>query len=200
MWSWVLWVTKTTRWRDHNLPEGSQILQLGTCERSLQEIETFISGVEMDVLRTLCARLLEGQGGVSLARAMLNAVPKRQQPQPSPRSPDWCICGHCRSMPSPIANICCARRNCITLYDTFHLLCLHPTVLRVAIRNNCDWRADPVVYNHTNFRKAGYRHYVLWVYGRLGRGNRRVAPSCIVLRVRSRFPSSDGTYMGFKEV
>ena len=35
----------------------------------------------------------------------------------------------------------------------------------------------------TAFRKAAYRQYILWVYDYLGRGNRRVAPSCVILKI-----------------
>ena len=183
-----------------DLAEGTQARPTGSYEQGLQEIESFTEGLDTEALKTLCVRMLEGQGGVSLAKSLLDAMPEHHPQHPSPpNGPDWCVCGNCRPMPSPIENICCRRRNCITQYDVFHLICLHPVVLRVAVRNNCDWRADPVVYSHSNFRKAGYRQYILWVYGRLGRGNRRVAPSCVVLRIRARYPSSDGTYLGFRE-
>ena len=183
-----------------DLAEGTQARPTGSYEQGLQEIESFVGGLDTEALKTLCVRMLEGQGGVSLAKSLLDATPEQHPLHPSPTSgPDWCVCGNCRPMPSPTENICCRRRHCITQYDIFHLICLHPVVLRVAVRNNCDWRADPVVYSHTNFRKAGYRQYILWVYGRLGRGNRRVAPSCVVLRIRARYPSSDGTYLGCRD-
>lgn len=79
--------------------------------------------------------------------------------------------------------------------NIIQLIYLHPIVLRVAVCNDCDWRADPVIYSHSNFRKAAYRQYILRVYGRIGRGNRHVATSCVVNRISSCYPSSDGTYM-----
>ena len=182
------------------LAVGTNVQPIHSYEHHLQEIESFVGGLDMNSLQTLCVRMLEGQGGVSLAKSILDATPEQQPISSEPTSrPDWCVCGNCCPMPSPIENICCRRQNCITQYDVFRLICHHPVVLRVAVRNNCDWRADPVIYSHSNFRKAAYRQYILWVYGRLGRGNRRVAPSCVVRSIRSRYPSSDGTYMGFRE-
>ena len=187
--------------QEMGLAEGVTSQATHSYEQNLHQIESFVEGLDMGKLRMLCVRMLEGQGGVSLAKSILDITPEPQAPlPPSPSStPDWCTCGNCRPMPSPIENVCCRRRNCITQYDVFQLICLHPVVLRVAVRNSCDWRADPIVYSHSNFRKAAYRQYILWVYGHLGRGNRRVAPSCVVLRIRARYPSSDGTYLGFRE-
>ena len=179
---------------------GTGVQAVPSYEQNLQDIESYISGLDGNSVRTLCFRLLEGHGGVSLAKSILEATPEGPEPSIPNRSPDWCICGNCLPMPSPIENVCCRRRHCITRYDVFQLICLHPVVLRVAVRNNCDWRADPIIYSHSNFRKAAYRQYILWVYGRLGRGNRRVAPSCVVCRIRSRYPSSYGTYLGFRDV
>jgi P2X purinoceptor 7 len=42
------------------------------------------------------------------------------------------------------------------------------------------------------------RQYILWRYKKLGRGNRRVCPSCVVLAIRQLYPAQDGIYMGFK--
>ena len=107
-----------------------------------------MEGLDVVKLRTLSVRMLEVQGGVSLARSMMDIVPKQQSPPPPPSTIDWCSCGNCCPMPSPIENVCC-RCNCITQYDVFQLICIHPVVLRVAVRNNCDWRADPVIYSHS---------------------------------------------------
>ena len=47
------------------------------------------------------------------------------------------------------------------------------------------------------FRHAAYRQYVLWVYRRLQRDNRRTVPACCVNVIRNKFPSADGHYTGF---
>ncbi|KAF0294184.1 hypothetical protein FJT64_008120 [Amphibalanus amphitrite] len=48
-------------------------------------------------------------------------------------------------------------------------------------------------------RFQAYRLYMVWRCGRLGRGNRQPVPSCVVVNIRKKWPSPDGTYVGFKE-
>ena len=48
------------------------------------------------------------------------------------------------------------------------------------------------------FHHAAYRHFIVWQHGQLGRGTRRVVPTCCVLRIRHRYPDALGHYVGFK--
>lgn len=188
-----------------NRPDGAIVTASATAtatptqriyQETTEEIQAYVAGLEPSDRDSLCVKLLENVGGTSHGKLLLEEGPP---PPPSDSMLGWCKCGKCRPMPSPIENVCCGRRICVTNYQAFHLACMNPNVLHIAIRNNADWRADPVVYNNTSFRKAAYRQYILWVYEHLGRGNRRVAPSCVVLHIRATYPSADGTYMGFRE-
>ena len=78
-------------------------------------------------------------------------------------------------------------------------ICVDHLVLTVAILNRVDITADPIDYSPSSYRKAAYRQYILWIHGYLGRGNRRVVPSCVVLAIRRWYPSPTGLYMGFRE-
>ena len=110
-------------------------------------------------------------------------MPDRPGP-PTPPVPEWCKCGHCRQMPRAIENICCKKKDCVTLTLRFYKLCLDPDILQLCILNRADIRNDPFDNSTRQFRKAAYRQFILDKYGYLGRGNRKVVPSCAVWKVR----------------
>ena len=114
-----------------------------------------------------------------------------------PTKPDWCTCGVCRPMPTEEENKCCGKIRCVTSFVTFQNTSTDRDVLVMAIRGRYD-RAEEPDYSTNSFRKAAYRQYILWRYKKLGRGNRRVCPSCVVLAIRQLYPAQDGIYMGFK--
>ena len=113
--------------------------------------------------------------------------------------PPWCICYNCRPMPLEVENKCCKQKKCITTSARFTKVCLDPDVLELCTRNMNDIRNDPEDNSTRAFRKAAYRQFVLARYGYLGKGNRRVCPSCVVLKIRQRYPSLTGVYMGYRE-
>ena len=119
---------------------------------------------------------------------------------PLPASlPDWCVCGHCRPMSQEVENKCCKQRRCITLSQRFAKLCLDPDVLELCVRNRADIRNDQEDNSTRAFRKAAYRQFILARHGHLGKGNRRACPSCAVWKIRERYPSVTGVYMGYRE-
>lgn len=42
-----------------------------------------------------------------------------------------------------------------------------------------------------------YRTFIAWIYGILGKGNRKVIPSCALNAVREVFPNPNARYVGF---
>lgn len=122
-------------------------------------------------------------------------------PDPGPSGASvvpWCKCRVCRIMPQEIENKCCGQRKCVTTHTRFAKLCLDPDVLQLAIRNRGDIRNDREDNSTRVFRKASYRQFVLDRYSYLGKGNRKVCPSCVVVTIRQHYPSQTGVYMGFR--
>ena len=114
-------------------------------------------------------------------------------------TPEWCKWRHCYIMPQEIENQCCEHRNCVTLSRRYRKLCLDAEFLQLSSRNVCDIRNDREDNSMRAFRRQAYRHYMLDTHGRLGKGRRRVAPSCVVTCIRQHYPSQTGVYMGFRQ-
>ncbi|XP_050401003.2 P2X purinoceptor 7-like [Patella vulgata] len=123
--------------------------------------------------------------------------PDNTDPGPSTciESADWCTCSHCREMPTDEEKLCCnmAPEFCISLRPELEQFCLEPGVLVIAnnIRNDIFVRdADDNL--NKQYRHAAYRQFIYWRFGRLGEGNRRVIPGCVVWRIREHYPSPFG--------
>lgn len=62
-------------------------------------------------------------------------------------------------------------------------------------------RGDPIEKDTSNrsYRYAAYKQFVWWVFQRLGKGNRRVLPSCVIWKIRNSFEEEDGVYSLYSE-
>ena len=138
-----------------------------------------------------------GRGSLDFAKKLAEEDPNDADP-PAEETPEWCKCRVCVPMPSEEENVCCKRRTCITSYTSFTNICLDKGILEVCIKARCDIHADEFNFSMESFRKAGYRQFALWRYGKLGRGNRKVIPAFTVRRIRAQYPALDGRYMGFR--
>ena len=167
-------------------------------------LQNFVHELSAETREELLVVLLsQGKGSLDFARNILRESGDEQyDPELSMRQedgqPEWCDCSHCVSMDNPEERKCCKLRNCITSYKLFENLCLDRNVLETAIKARCDIRADELDFGMNSYRKSAYRQYTLWRYGRLGKGNRRLCPACVVRMVRATYPSADGNYMGFR--
>ena len=96
-------------------------------------------------------------------------------------------------------NVCCHKSPCVTDIGWFNSVVLNRDVLSLAIEARSDLFADLPVYTPASYRKAAYRQFVLWKHDHLGRTNRCVVPSCVVLSIRRKYPAPDSHYIGFWE-
>lgn len=144
--------------------------------------------VLQDNPRNVAAHVMQ-ESSNSLARVSLTPVPT------------FCVCGQCTVMDKAVMNCCCNHLDCITSHPTFKDLCLRPSVLEVAgVLNYCDQFHDEPVIENNKMRNQAYRFFILWQFGRLGHGNRRCPPSCVISRIRWKFPAPDGQYTGYESV
>ena len=86
----------------------------------------------------------------------------------------------------------------ILVLQDFRVLILDPAVLGIArmYRQEIFALDDDNDYVKAN-RHTAYRQFVLWQHGRLGRGDRRVIPSCCVWGIRDKYPDPYNQYTGF---
>ena len=161
-----------------DLDEGTDVFAVGTSDEASEQQEDVAAGVDGSESGQ--------QQGASLTTQ-------------NEGIPEWCVCSNCRPMPQEIENKCCKLKKCITLSSRFAKVCLDTDVLELCIRNTSDIRNDREDTSSRAFRKAAYRQFILSLYGYLGKGNRRVCPSCVVLKIRQRYPSVTGVYMGYRE-
>jgi len=144
--------------------------------------------------------LSNGRGSLDYAKNLIAGGVSGPNPEGPPESelPEWCICGVCRHMPTPEEEKCCGKRVCVTSYELFNNICIDREVLTVAIRARCGIRVGEPHYASNSLRKAAYRQFILWRFGKLSRGNRKVCPACVVRVVRDAYPALDGQYLGFR--
>ncbi|XP_078585652.1 uncharacterized protein LOC144867496 [Branchiostoma floridae x Branchiostoma japonicum] len=119
----------------------------------------------------------------------------------SDNKPKWCSCGQCQKMLRGEERFCCGTDpvSCVSNLPDMEMYILDPGRLRLnrALRNDIlalkDDLQDPGSDNR-EFRRAAYRHFLLWQYGRLGEGGRVKIPSCCVSKIRKAFPDPYGQY------
>ena len=127
---------------------------------------------------------------------------------------NWCKCSSCKRELRGIDSLCCTEvaaineekfegKKCITEAEEFGLLCCNKAVLKNVLVGLHETRGDPLEKDseikNRSLRFAAYKQFIWWIFQQLGKGNRRVIPSCVVWHIRKRFPEADGQYVRFKE-
>lgn len=119
------------------------------------------------------------------AKQLVNSCedPEPDMPMDEDGTPDRCVCNVCVDMGNneeDEENKCCRNRSCVASYEMFRNIVLDKEVLTIGIRARCDIRAEDAEFEMNSYRKAVYRQYILYKYGKSGKGNRRVCPSCVI--------------------
>ncbi|XP_077318461.1 P2X purinoceptor 7-like [Lithobates pipiens] len=121
----------------------------------------------------------------------------------------WCHCECCIPMATQIESVCCREIHqvegcipeggkCITCADMFiSQIATQEHVQLTSLAMHLDELPVVDANNNRRLRKTAYRLFMAWIYGYLGKGNRRVIPSCAVKVVRDVFPDPNGSYVGF---
>ncbi|XP_066914774.1 P2X purinoceptor 7-like [Clytia hemisphaerica] len=124
---------------------------------------------------------------------------------------EWCSCGNCRIESESSDCKCCweveqlnarfVQENitCIRNFSSFNTLFLDKTMLEMMLRDKHFIRGDPIDDKLTNrsYRVAAYKQFNTWAFRvrQLGKRERRgPLPSCVVARIRKKFPETDGNY------
>ena len=108
---------------------------------------------------------------------------------------NWCICGKCRRMetedeskcyrePGEVPGEYFGEHECITNNENFQTVCLHNEVLKTTLFMFNNVIGDDINTSNRSMRYAGYRQYTWWVHNRLGKGVRKVIPSCAIWAIR----------------
>ena len=123
---------------------------------------------------------------------------------------DWCKCGSCRPMETEDESKCCrddeevplsyfGEHTCVTSHSNFLAVCLQEQVLKTTLYMLNNIRGDTINIRNSSMRYAGYRQYSWWVHNHLGKGVRKVIPSCAIWAIRDTYPEHSGYYVPYQE-
>lgn len=121
---------------------------------------------------------------------------------------EWCTCSKCQEEKREIDCLCCQevaalnskfdtdKIECVTELPEFATLCLTESVLKNVLVGLHVSRGDYLEEQYTNrsLRYASYKQFIWWIFKNLGKGNRRVIPSCVLWKIRNAFPELNGQY------
>lgn len=138
-------------------------------------------------------------------------VPLTDSTAEEPESIEWCNSSHCVFHPE-MESICCKNpmilpgekfqeANCIIETDAFKKVCLDRDVLQTATGSWQDLKGDNInLTNQTNknYRFIGYKQYIWWSFGYLGKRYRRPLPNCVIMEIQHVFPDPQNVYVPYK--
>lgn len=121
---------------------------------------------------------------------------------------NWCKCNHCKVMNTHEESLCCKDevpqeyfelKECIIENEDFKVVCLNEAVLKTTLNMLNNLRGNKIEYGNISLRYAAYRQFTWWIHNRLGKGVRRVIPSCAIWAIRETYPDQNNIYIPFQE-
>ncbi|OWF41326.1 uncharacterized protein LOC110462629 [Mizuhopecten yessoensis] len=113
--------------------------------------------------------------------------------------PKWCSCTQCVEMDNSSMEMCCAQKPCLSFHPMFRSVCLRPDHLLMGILDlglPAESFSELGNVSNAQYRRQAYRCFILWQWHNLGKGEIEVPkpPSCVVARIRWRYPSIDNHF------
>ena len=101
-------------------------------------------------------------GGMEMAKAILQMENNPPDVPLPANNLAWCICMRCRRMDATIENKYCRQRTCITLTASFDTISLDRDNLAFAIVNRSYFFSEDPEYTPASYQKAAYRQFTMW--------------------------------------
>jgi len=126
---------------------------------------------------------------------------------------NWCKCELCSYENREIDCLCCQEVDalnskfddenihCVTESTGFATLCTNKLVLANVLTGLHETKGDYLEKSWSNrsLRYAAYKQFIWWVFEYLGKGNRRVIPSCALWKIRGLYPEPNNDYVLYSE-
>ena len=129
------------------------------------------------LVKKLCTRLLNGHGGVGLGKSLLTSEDGERGGDNVVTQVEALLVGvYVESVAKWIGAYRMWLLQQKKLYyqvRRFFHACIDHFQLTIAILDRSDIRAGPVDYSPASYRKAAYKHFILYHHGYLGRGTEK---------------------------
>ena len=91
--------------------------------------------------------------------------------------------------------------SCVIKSNEFEKLCINKLVLENVLIGLHESRGNHMekTWSNWSLRYAAYKQFIWWVFKSLGKGNRRVIPSCALRRTRKLYPEPNREYTLYSE-
>lgn len=170
-------------------------------KKSLQELKPISVQLRKEDTGTLKAvvSLLQSDDSFEPEVEPLNDKPDDKSDPSAPLTrPNWCKCDRCSPTTVHHEALCCRHTPgpCITSSPLFDRLVLNKALLESVLQYK-----DPLsaTYGNTGeLRHCAYSQYIGWRLGAPPTDTYPIMPHCVVVRIRTRFPSATGQYSGFR--